>query len=105
MEKKLDIQQQGKEGLKAFLSFDSMIVPSIIKGIFYLGVGLCLLFGVMLIGSGLTSTFGGGAQVFGGLMVILIGPIIIRIQCELIIILFKIHEELKIANRKPRGFE
>jgi len=37
-----------------------------------------------------------------GLIYILIGALIVRIACEILIVLFKIHENLKIlANRNP----
>jgi len=99
---KATIQDQGKEGLKAFLSFDKLIVPSFIKVIFYLEVTIFLLIGVLLIGSGMASTFGGGFQVFLGLLVLFFGPLFSRVACELTIILFKIHDQLKIGNERQK---
>nr|WP_306770752.1 DUF4282 domain-containing protein [Isachenkonia alkalipeptolytica] len=83
--------------MKAFLSFDKLIVPSFIKVIFYLEVTIFL-----LIGSGMASTFGGGFQVFLGLMVLFFGPLFSRVSCELTIILFKIHDQLKIGNERQK---
>ena len=38
----------------------------------------------------------------GGLMIVVMGPLVLRIACELDIILFKIHDELKSANDRAR---
>ena len=86
---------EGTSFVKEFLHFDKMITPSIIKVIYWIGSGLTILFGLFLMISGATSDLGGGAQVFLGLLTILIGPFVIRIYCELLILFFKIHETLQ----------
>jgi hypothetical protein len=55
--------------------------------IFWLMVGLCVL-------GGLINMFQGGANIFVGLMMIVVGPLFIRIYCELLIVLFRIYDEL-----------
>lgn len=86
--------------LKEFMRFDKMITPSIIKIIFWIGVGISILSGLILIFTGLTTRFGGGPQVLMGLLVVVLGPLFARIYCELLIIFFKIHETLVEIKQK-----
>ncbi len=78
--------------------FDSMLTPKIITFVYWLG-----LVGVVI--GGLVSMFAGfGGLTFGkflmGLVVIVGGAIGIRIYCELLIVLFKIHENIhKLAEK------
>lgn len=74
--------------------FDSMLTPKIITFVYWI-----MLLGTLV--SGLTTMFteyGGG--VLMGLLIIVGGAVTTRIWCELLIVLFKIHENLqKIANK------
>ncbi|RKD26054.1 hypothetical protein BEP19_02665 [Ammoniphilus oxalaticus] len=70
-----------------------MITPAIIKIIFWIGLVICVVFSLSLILAGLTA-YGGGVQVFIGILTLIFSPIIVRVQCELLIIVFKIHESL-----------
>jgi len=64
--------------------FERMITPFIIQVIFWVGVIGSIFGGIfMMIGNG---GFGG---VLIGLVVMLIGPIAIRIYCEILIVAFK----------------
>ena len=90
---------EGTSLIKEFLNFDKMITPSIIKFVFWIGSGLTILFGLIIMISGAASDYGGGAEVFLGLLTILIGPFIIRIYCELLILFFKIHETLQSMSK------
>ena len=94
---------EGTSFIQEFLHFDKMITPSIIKIIFWIGSGLTILFGLFLMISGAASDYGGGAQVFLGLLSILIGPFVIRIYCELLILFFKIHETLQDMSKVSSG--
>jgi len=53
----------------------------------------------MMIG-GAGTRYGGGTVVFMGLLYIIIGPIVWRIYCEILIIIFKIHESLEDIKKK-----
>lgn len=85
--------------MKDVLFFDGMLTPKIITFVYWL-----LLFSVVV--SGLSTIFGGyGGITFGkfmmGIGIIVGGGIAARIWCELLIVLFKIHENLKkIADTK-----
>lgn len=70
-----------------FLAFRKMITPIILQIVFWIGVALCVV-------AGLISISGGGLNSFFGLMMIIVGPIVVRINCELIILLFRIYDVL-----------
>ena len=74
-----------------FLSFRTMITPVIIQIIFWVGVVLCILFGVGAIFFG--TQYGEGGIVWG-ILVLIFGPVLVRIYCEILIIFFRINETL-----------
>ncbi len=81
--------------MKDVFFFDSMLTPKIIIFIYWLGL-ISVVVGA--IGS-MFSGYGGGF--WSGLGILLFGLIGTRIWCELLIVLFKINENLqKIANRQ-----
>ncbi len=97
-EAKETIKQGGL--VKTFLSFDKMITPTLIKVIFYIGIIVSFLSGIGMIISGTKAYFGGGVQVIMGILVCLISPVIVRVYCELLMVIFKIHESLvEIKNK------
>ena len=76
------------------LAFRKMITPTVIQVVFWIGVVICVLAGIIGIISGVAGTRGGGAQVLGGLLTLILGPLFVRIYCELLIIIFRIHDRL-----------
>ena len=74
--------------MQDFLTFKRMMTPIIIQVLFWLGSAFYVVYGLY------TMTQGGMAIVFGLLMVIL-GPIFVRVVCELIIIVFRIEENTR----------
>ena len=89
--------------LNKFLYFDEMITPVIIKVIFWIGVALAVISGLGMIVSGIGSRYGGGIQVLIGLLTIVIGPFLVRIWCEIMVVLFEIHKNLVEINRKTNS--
>ncbi|MAD54727.1 MULTISPECIES: DUF4282 domain-containing protein [unclassified Idiomarina] len=80
--------------MKNIFVFNSMLTPKIITFVYWLMLLGCLISGI---GSMFTQ-YGGGF--FAGLGIIIFGAIGARIWCELLIVLFKIHENLqKMANK------
>ena len=77
-----------------FISFRKMITPTIIQILFWIGCGASVLGGLFLLFAGATSSFGGGFMVLQGLLMIVLGPIAVRIYCELLILAFKIYDAL-----------
>ena len=79
-----------------FWTFRKMITPVFIQVLFILG-----LIGVLI---GALTTMFSGAGFTGfmfGLIWLVIGPVLVRIYCELLILLFRIYDELK-AIREGR---
>ena len=85
-----------------FLNFNEMVTPLIIKIIYWIGIALSILAGLIAIVTGAGSRFGGGMQVVGGLVMIVFGPLLTRIWCELMIVLFEIHKNLVEINKKTQ---
>lgn len=79
--------------MREIFFFDSMLTPKIITFIYWLGL-LSVVIGAM------GSLFGGGG-ILSSLGILIFGLIGTRIWCELLIVLFKINENLqKVANRE-----
>ncbi|MFT6834477.1 MAG: hypothetical protein ACJA0H_000508 [Francisellaceae bacterium] len=80
--------------MKGIFLFESMLTPKIITFVYWLLLVAALV-------SGLTTMFGGyQSSILGGLGIIIGGAVGARIWCELMIVLFKIHENLqKIVNK------
>lgn len=98
---KKEVESMKERGfISSFLSFDKMITPGIIKIVFLIGLGVSVLASLAMIIMGFNSYYGGGAQVFFGILMLVLSPIIVRVQCELLIIMFKIHESLEDIKRK-----
>jgi hypothetical protein len=74
-----------------FFSFRTMITPIIIQIIFWVGVVLCIIIGL---GYLLVGTRYGNASPAYGLLIIFLGPVAVRIYCEILIIFFRINETL-----------
>jgi len=87
-----------------FLTFRKMITPIIIQVIFWIGVVLCVLGGLGAMIAGAAAEYGGGGQVLGGLFLLVLGPLCVRIYCELLILLFRMNDTLtEIKNNTAPG--
>jgi hypothetical protein len=84
---------------KDWLSFDKMIAPVIIKILFWVGCIGFVIFGIVTI-IGAFGKYGSAWSFLGGLLIIVLGPIMVRVWCEILIVIFKIHDSLvEIKNR------
>ena len=83
------------EWLKKASSFDTMITPVIIKIVFWIGVIGCVIGGIGM--------FFNDDGVVGGLLCIFLGPLVVRVYCELIIVIFKIFRALKQIENNLSG--
>ncbi|MHB8157273.1 MAG: DUF4282 domain-containing protein, partial [Desulfocucumaceae bacterium] len=61
---------------------------------FWIGIAVCVISGRITIVTGVSSRYGGGAEILSGLLIIVIGPLFVRVYCELLIILFRINQTL-----------
>ena len=99
--------------MKDFFAFRTMLMPVLIQIIFWIGVIACAAAGVYMIampeqatarmGSGMTVQMGGaGAQGaaqpldprVAGIILIIVGPIVVRLWCEMMIIFFRMNGTL-----------
>ena len=86
--------------LRDFMSFRRMITPVIIQILFWIGIAISVLTGVIvffggIIGGITDNSFGpvlGG--LVGGPIIILVGALLTRIYSELLILAFRINETL-----------
>jgi len=86
-----------------FLKFKKMMTPIIIQILFWIGVAVCVIAGIIEIASGINIPYGGGGSVvFMGILLLLLGPILVRVWCELMLVLFSIHDMLAIIVHKVR---
>jgi hypothetical protein len=94
--------------MKALLSFDHLVTPSIIKFFFYLGLVLSAIGALGVIGSGFSvmnySVALGLGYIVLSLVVLAGGAVISRIVCELVLVTFMIRDELawQRENAAPR---
>jgi len=77
-----------------FLAFRRMVTPIVIQVVFWLGLVACVVVGLGSVVAGATSSYGGGWMVLWGFFMLLVGPLVVRIYCELLIVLFGIHSTL-----------
>jgi len=71
-----------------------MITPAIIQVLFWVGAIMSVLAGLVTMATSF-GRYGGGAVTFlGGLFMIILGPVVVRIYCELLILFFRMNETL-----------
>jgi len=80
--------------LSDLLRFEKMLTPRLAKLGFYVFSILTIGAGLIVAISGLVARFGGGLRVALGLAMSIIGPFLVRIACEQIIVIFGIYERL-----------
>ena len=72
--------------MKAFLNYEYMITPGVLKILSYIGMVLAVI-------AGLFTAF--TADFFTGIGTAVLGPIVVRIYAELMLVIFEVHKELK----------
>ena len=77
--------------MKAFLNYEYMITPGVLKILSYIGMVLAVI-------AGLFTAF--TADFIAGIGTALLGPIIVRIYAELMLVIFEMHKELKKISSK-----
>lgn len=71
--------------MEDFLAFRKMLTPLIIQIVFWLGLIVCVL-------GGLAAIIGGNG--LPGLFMLFLGPIAVRIYCEILILVFRMNDTL-----------
>jgi hypothetical protein len=82
----------GEEVMGDFWAFRKMVTPVIIQILFWVGVIICVVTGVILIGMGIKQP--GNQSVFTGVLLVIFGPLAVRLYCEILIVFFRINETL-----------
>jgi hypothetical protein len=85
-----------------YLKFIKMITPVIIQVLFWVFAALCVIVGlIVFIGGALHNSLGGAVS---GILFIILGPVLVRIYAELLLVIFKIHEAVQtIAQKKTES--
>jgi hypothetical protein len=83
-----------------FWKFKKFITPVVIQIIFWIGIVLCIISGIIGIVRGATANYGGGSMVLLGVFTIILGPLFVRVYCEILIIIFQIFDVLKQIAKK-----
>lgn len=84
-----------------FITFRKFATPVIIQILFWIGVVACFAGGIAIMvasESGYDYYGGGGSSGIGiaaGLALMLLGPLFVRVWCELLIVIFRIYDELR----------
>jgi hypothetical protein len=79
-----------------------MLTPTIIKIVYWIGVVVCVLVGLRTLWTALR--FDSAVGIFVGLLYIVLGPILVRVYCELMMVLFNIYYVLRdIRDRGNNG--
>lgn len=82
--------------LKSFLTFDNLITPKIINIIYWLSIVGYMIFGLFAISAGTL------IGIIMGIVTIVGGILFSRITCEMILIAFRIYEQLKSINENTK---
>ena len=93
-----DLKKVGS--LQDWISFNKMITPIIIKILFWIFGILAALGGLFFLVASIIRLDLIGF--FIGLLMLVIGPLFVRIYCEILFVLFGIFDELKAINAKTR---
>ncbi|MCZ6691271.1 MAG: DUF4282 domain-containing protein [Planctomycetota bacterium] len=88
--------------MQDFLRFKKMITPLMIQVLFGIGVVLCLIVGLLSVVAGFDPIVGGAGPIAIGLLIIVLGPVAVRVYCELLIIGFSINDTLTDIKNKMR---
>jgi uncharacterized protein DUF4282 len=84
-----------------FLAFRKMITPVVVQVIFWLGVIACVGTGLLIL-SGSSSSLVAATPVspqIVGILFLVVGPLLIRFYCELLIVLFRMYDSMRAIER------
>lgn len=81
--------------MRDFWAFRTMVTPVIIQIIFWVGVLVCLFVGAIMIFMGVSGHHPGmGHYIWKGVLLFILGPLGVRVYCEILIVFFRINETL-----------
>lgn len=81
-----------------FLSFRRMLIPYLVQIVFWCGTALCVFGGIMIwAGKASTPVIAGlhvESRFVGGLAILVGGPLVLRLWCEIAVVFFRMNETL-----------
>lgn len=77
-----------------FITFERMITPIFIQLLFWISFIAIIISSFIMIGYGIVSSQGSWMHVVGGIIFIFISPIVLRVYCEILIVVFKMQQAL-----------
>ena len=81
--------------MEDFLKFRKMITPTIIQVLFWVGVAGFVIMGLVTMANSFSARgFNVLLGFFGGLLVMVVGAVIWRVYCELLMLFFRMNETL-----------
>lgn len=89
--------------MKDFLTFRRMITPIVIQVLFWIALAAYLIAGFVLIVRGASADHLGSLQVLLGTAFLIFGPVVARIECELLVVAFRINESLTDIAKNTEG--
>lgn len=76
-----------KEWWHEFISFRKFITPRVMPAVFWVGVAIAVIMGIITVVEGALA--GSARLVFLGLVTLFLGPLFVRILCELVLTFFQ----------------
>jgi uncharacterized protein DUF4282 len=87
-----------------FLAFRKMITPVVVQIIFWLGILGCVGTALAILGG--SSSLAAASPVspkIVAVLLLIVGPLLIRFYCELLIVLFRMYDSLRVIERNTTG--
>ena len=78
--------------MEDFVKFRKFITPVIIQILFWVGIAVVIVVGLVGIASGISR--GNAGAIFSALLTLVLGPVLVRVYCELLIVAFRILDVL-----------
>lgn len=75
------------EWWKEFITFRRFITPLVMPVVFWVGVGIAVIMGILTLVEG--AGVGSPRLIFLGLVTLFLGPLFVRILCELVLTFFR----------------
>ena len=95
--------------ISSFLTFDKLIGTKLIKALYYIGMALILIFGVIAFFGAIASIrygfFSGLAAIFLALLGTLVGLVFWRFLCEIYLLFFRMSDDLRDIKNHQLGRE
>ena len=94
---------------RGFFSFGTFISPTVIQTIYILGAAAVSLAGLLMVILALTglapeyTDISRDTLILGGLTLLAVGNIFWRVLCEIVMLLFRMHEALAMLDEKARA--